>query len=64
MPVTSIVETSGEENEFFRVLGGALNDNPLPPFAVISQYLAPGGGLMTNTEKGFHWMTFSMKREE
>jgi hypothetical protein len=51
------------ENQFFKALDSALTENPLPPFAVISQYLAPSGGVMTNDESGFHYMGFTLKRK-
>jgi hypothetical protein len=52
-----------ENNAFFRTLQTALKDHPLPPFSVIAQYLAPGGGLLTNDETGFHYTGFSLRRE-
>ena len=52
-----------ENNGFFRALDGALHNNPLPPFAVLAQYLAPGGSLLTNDETGIHYMAFGLKRE-
>lgn len=52
----------GEDNGFFRVLGDALNDNPLPEFSQIQKYLAPSGGLMIDDETGLHYMAFSLKR--
>jgi hypothetical protein len=47
----------------FKVLDDALNDNPLPPFAVLAKYLAPVGAMMTNDETGIHYMEFSLRRE-
>ncbi len=46
-----------------RALNEALRDNPLPPFAVVAKYLAPGGAMLTNDETGFHYTAFSLKRE-
>ena len=42
----------------------ALTANPLPPFSVLAQYLAPSGALLTNDETGFHYMAFGLKREQ
>ena len=53
----------GEDNKFFKSLGKALDDNPLPPFAVLRQYLAPGGAMIVDDETGIHYMTFSLKRK-
>jgi hypothetical protein len=53
-----------ENNKFFKGLDDALTANPLPPFAVLAQYLAPSGALVTSDETGFHYMAFSLKREQ
>lgn len=52
-----------ENNDFFRSVQQAFNDNPLPPFSALSQYLAPGGGLLVNDESGLHYSTFILKRK-
>ena len=52
-----------EGNPFFRDVDQALKDNPLPPFSVLAKYLAPGGGMMTNDETGFHYMSFTLRRK-
>jgi len=56
------LQSQAENNRFFGALDGALRDNPLPPFAVIARYLAPGGSLITNDETGFHYMAFTLRR--
>lgn len=50
-------------NPLFRTLNSALEANPLPPYAVIEQYLAPGGALMTDDETGLHYTAFSLRRK-
>ena len=50
-------------NRFFQTIDSALKEHPLPPFAVLAKYLAPGGGMMTNDESGFHYMAFNLKRK-
>jgi hypothetical protein len=52
-----------ERNGFFRVLDGALRDNPLPPFSAIARYLAPGGSLMTSDATGLHYVNFTLRRK-
>ena len=52
-----------ENNPFFRALNDAVTKNPLPPFAVIAQYLAPGGAIVTDDETGLHYMAFGLRRE-
>ncbi len=55
---------AAENNEFFGALNGALQRNELPPFAVLSQYLAPGGGMLVSDETGFHYTGFTLKRTQ
>ena len=50
-------------NPGWRALNDALKANPLPPFSVIADYLAPGGGMLVSDESGFHYTTFALKRE-
>jgi hypothetical protein len=53
----------GENNAFLGSLNQALKNHPLPPFEVISEYMAPGGGVITNDETGIHYTTFTLKRK-
>ena len=57
------LKSQGENNPFFKVLSDSLEQNPLPPFAVIAKYLAPGGGMVTNDDNGFHWTSFTLRRD-
>ncbi len=56
------LQSQAEDNQFFGALEGALKDHPLPPFAVIARYLAPGGSLITNDATGFHYTSFTLRR--
>ncbi|QDV26645.1 hypothetical protein [Aureliella helgolandensis] len=50
-------------NPFFQSLVNALEKQELPPFSVISKYLAPSGGFLVEEETGLHYMTFSLRRD-
>ncbi len=50
-------------NQFFNSVQQALKDHPLPPFEVISEYMAPGGGMLVSDPTGIHYMTFGLKRK-
>jgi hypothetical protein len=52
-----------QNNPALRALNAALTDNPLPPFAVIAQYLAPGGAMVTSDTTGIHYTAFTLRRE-
>ncbi len=56
------LQSRADDNPFFGALDGALQENPLPPFAVIARYLAPGGSLITNDATGFHYTSFTLRR--
>ncbi|TVS20821.1 MAG: hypothetical protein EA424_02025 [Planctomycetaceae bacterium] len=57
------LRSQADNNPFFGALDGALRENPLPPFAVIARYLAPGGSLITNDATGFHYTSFTLRRQ-
>ncbi len=52
-----------DNNGFFKALLAALDKHELPPFSVISKYLAPGGGFLVEEETGLHYMSFSLRRD-
>lgn len=51
------------ERGFFRALLETLEKHELPPFSVISKYLAPGGSFLVDEETGLHVMSFSLRRQ-
>jgi hypothetical protein len=51
----------GENNPFFKSLNSALESHPLPPFAVLEQYLAPSGTFILDDETGLHYISFSLR---
>jgi hypothetical protein len=51
------------KNRAFGALDQALRDNPLPPFEVIAEYMAPAGGMLVSDPTGIHYMTFGLKRQ-
>jgi hypothetical protein len=57
------LKSRADNNRFFGALNDALEKNPLPPFAVIAKYLAPGGSMITNDDSGFHYTRFTLRRD-
>lgn len=51
-------------NPFLKDVNKALEDNPLPPFAVLQQYLAPGGAALIDDETGLHYTSFTLRRKK
>jgi hypothetical protein len=54
---------NAERNPMFKALEAALEANPLPPFAVLQKYLAPGGAVLVDDPTGLHYVTFSLRRK-
>jgi hypothetical protein len=52
-----------ENSRFFKSVDEALKQNPLPPFAVLQKYLAPGGAVIVDDETGIHYSAFSLRRK-
>ncbi len=50
-----------QDNPLFKSLNSALQSHPLPPFAVLEQYLAPSGSLVLEDETGLHYIGFALK---
>jgi hypothetical protein len=57
------LQRGAENNRYLKSLDQALKDNPLPPFAVLAKYLAPGGAMMVNDETGVHYSSFTLRRK-
>ncbi len=57
------IHEARERHPFFQALDQLLVDNRLPSFAVLSQYLAPGGSMLINEESGFHYVSFGLRRQ-
>ena len=53
----------GQRQPLWGAVDQALKDHPLPPFDVLAQYLAPGGGMLVSDETGLHYMSFTLKRQ-
>ena len=52
-----------ENNPFLKSVETALQEHPLPPFAVLRRYLAPGGAMVVDDETGIHYTAFSLRRK-
>ncbi|MCY2985793.1 MAG: hypothetical protein NTY15_19380 [Planctomycetota bacterium] len=59
----SRLEESSANNPFLTSLVAALKGKNLPPFEVISKYLAPSGAFVVEEEDGLHYTAFSLRRE-
>ncbi len=53
-----------ENNQFFGTLNKALEDNPLPSFEHLRDYLAPGGAVLIDEPTGLHYVSFTLRRSD
>lgn len=53
---------AAENNPFLGRINQALEDNPLPPFAKLREYLAPTGSIMSVDDNGIHYIGFGLRR--
>jgi hypothetical protein len=60
----TLLASRAEENPFLKGLNQALDDNRLPPFEVLKQYLAPAGALLTDDDTGLHYTYFVLRRKQ
>jgi hypothetical protein len=51
------------KNPFLAALAETLEQNKLPPFDVLAPYFAPGGGILYDTENGYHGISFTLRNE-
>jgi hypothetical protein len=58
-----LIEEKKEDNKFLAALAEALDEQKLPPFEVLAPYLAPGGGILYDTDNGYHGIGFTLRNE-
>jgi hypothetical protein len=52
-----------DKNPFFAALAESLEQNELPPFDVLKPYMAPGGGIIYDTDTGYHGISFTLRNK-
>lgn len=50
-----------EKNKFFAALAETLESQQLPPFEVLAPYFSPGGGILYDTDSGYHGISFTLR---
>jgi hypothetical protein len=59
----ALIENNKEKNRFLAALAEVMDQNKLPPFETLMQYAAPGGGILYDTDDGYHGISFSLRNE-
>ncbi len=62
--IKDFLRKASEDVEIAGGMLGALEDNPLPDFDDLVDYLAPSGAFITNDESGWHMLAFQIKSEK
>lgn len=52
-----------DKSPFFAALAEALEQHQLPPFDVLAPYVAPGGGILYDTDSGYHGISFTLRNK-
>lgn len=59
----ALIEENKEKNPLLRALAEVMDQNKLPPFDTLLQYAAPGGGILYDTDDGYHVISFTLRNE-
>jgi len=51
------------KNPFLAALAETLEKNQLAPFEVLAPYFAPGGGILYDTDNGYHGISFTLRNK-
>lgn len=59
----ALIENNKEKNRFLAALAEVMDQNKLPPFETLLQYSAAGGGILYDTDDGYHAISFGLRNE-
>ncbi len=61
--VRSQIDEAAAGNEVIERFAKILRDGSVPPFEVFKKYLAPSGGILYDTDNGYHGISFQLRGE-
>ncbi len=59
----TLIDEHKEGNAYLAALADVMDENKLPPFEVLLQYAAPGGGILYDTDTGYHAISFTLRND-
>jgi hypothetical protein len=59
----ALIDENKEDNKFLQALADAMEQDKLPPFDVLLPYMSPGGGILYDTDTGYHGISFQLRSE-
>jgi hypothetical protein len=57
------IDDNAEDNPVMAALSESMKDHQLPPFDTLVQYYGPGGGILYDTDSGYHGISFTLRNE-
>jgi hypothetical protein len=60
----SLIDEHKESNPLLRALAETMDEQKLPPFDVLLPYMAPSGGILYDTDTGYHGISFTLRNAE
>jgi hypothetical protein len=58
-----LIDEHKEGRPFLAALAETMDEHELPPFDVLLPYMAPGGGILYDTDTGYHGIGFTLRNE-
>jgi hypothetical protein len=57
------IDENKEGNPVLEALAEVMDQHKLPPFEVLARYLGPSGGILYDTDSGYHAISFELRTE-
>ncbi len=57
------IDANKAKNPILAALAETLDQQKLPPFEVLAPYFAPGGGILYDTDNGYHGISFTLRNK-
>jgi hypothetical protein len=57
------IDENKEGNPVLEALAEVMDEHKLPPFEVLARYLGPSGGILYDTDSGYHAISFELRTE-
>jgi hypothetical protein len=59
----NFIDEAAADNEIVARFADILRDGGLPPFEAIKKYAGPAGGILYDTDNGFHGITYALRND-
>jgi hypothetical protein len=59
----TLIDENKADNPVLSALADVMDEHKLPPFDVLARYMAPGGGILYDTDSGYHVISFDLRND-